>query len=198
MKNSFLLLIIIIILLTGCSAGYTHMLQKPTSPPTKEEEYEFEDAKARFYDESTGKVITTASDIFDFKIEKWEVGQHEGEEQNNIALSIALWNKSGEFQENIDVSFKWDKEGVRIIGNGIEQVDIFEPVDLYGDRIPAASGYSIEYSLTPENEPANKGLDAKYYLDRLSDLTVLITIGKETQEIPINLGDIKFLNDIVY
>lgn len=97
MKNIFPVLVIIVLLLAGCSSGYTHILQKPTSPPTAAEISEFENAKARFYDESTGKVITDASDIFDFKIEKWEVGKGKDEPQNNITLSVVLWNKSGEF-----------------------------------------------------------------------------------------------------
>lgn len=198
MKNIFPVLVIIVLLLAGCSSGYTHILQKPTSPPTAAEISEFENAKARFYDESTGKVITDASDIFDFKIEKWEVGKGKDEPQNNITLSVVLWNKSGEFLKNVDVAFKWHEEGVRIIGNGLDKVDSFEPVDLYGDRMPAASAYSIEYTLTPVSEPANKGLDAEYYLDRLSDLTVLITVGNTDYEVNIDLGPIKYLNEITY
>lgn len=64
--------------------------------------------------------------------------------------------------------------------------------------MPAASAYSIEYTLTPVSEPANKGLDAEYYLDRLSDLTVLITVGNTDYEVNIDLGPIKYLNEITY
>ncbi len=198
MKNIFPVLVIIVLLLAGCSSGYTHILQKPTSPPTAAEISEFENAKARFYDESTGKVITNASDIFDFKIHKWEAGKQNGEESNTVTLDIGIWNKSDKFLKNIDFSFKWDEEGVRIIGNGITHVNIFEPVDLYCDRLPAASSYAVQYNLTPTYEPANKGLDSEYYLDRLSDLTVLITVGNTDYEVNIDLGPIKYLNEITY